>query len=138
MKKQIILIGILSISLLFFPSFISAYVQDFRINIEGLSPYYVSDYYTSGGENVSFSIRYFNNFSAQLIGITPLEQLLFDTNLGEYTFAIQILDSSKNILYEKEVSASFYLLTNPPTEVNQTTVFADFPSNLSGQYLQRL
>lgn len=110
----------------------------FDINLMGSDEDFKFEYYNDGQINIPYLDFFFTNFSAEFLQAEMSGEQIFSgrEDYGRYLFTGRILDSSGNILAEQDVSDSFYILSNPPTELNETIISFSFNDNPKASILQ--
>ena len=84
-----------------------------------------------------YEYEVFTEFTASLQSVEQVIAFLMpETDVGEYLFTAHILDAEKGVIGEGAVGATFYLLTNPVTELNATTAFFSLNESPDATYLR--
>jgi len=85
-----------------------------------------------GGYQINYTV--FNDYEIELMDVRVLDDELESTSQGD--FKVELLDSSKKILFTKNFEPEFVILSDPPTETNIDGILLNFPYTGSEKFLR--
>lgn len=118
MKKMIFALVLMGV--LFSADFTNAKLMQVDVNLRGVNWTLGYGNYTYDGVEYPFVDEFFEGFEADIIRffITDDNESLYYS--GMYEFNAQLLDTGLNVLSEETIYESFMILSDPPTEINET------------------